>query len=746
MAVTNIISPLAASEAFMLRDLARSGLTPDDWPVPTQPLVPQADGVSRFRIHYPFTDYWQDRYDRDERKYLGPKGVPTELFWTQPLERFVNATLTASVEGAKKALLFHITTGIPAVGLHSCNGWKEDGSDDELDSGPDRQLRVQLRAALASSKVHGVLIDGDWKTNPNVGAALGTYQMELECLGIQVLLLDLSGYGGYDDWFVKTYGADRAAWPSPAEVTKAILKLPRIDAGKLPVSRNYMLGTQDRFNRGLVDFTDRGRATQWLRLMGPKNVRFLTDSKQWAFWSVGRWNLQSGVPLEDVNSLTLYYARKSTEIAAAAAALPEGDKRVALDEEAAEYSKQAQRSSSNASRKAVLDDVASRAAQKATLASFDADPDVLAVVDGKVITLRDGGVRDERQDDLILNRAAAGYTGEEPAGDGAEQARRFVREITSVAHGVPNPEKERWMQARLGAALRGKCTLGSLEIWIGRGANGKSVLADLVQSVLGDYAVTLPAATLMSQLDGRSAEAASPFMIRAVNKRAIFTSESKDTDYLDVPKVKLLTGVNDKIAMRANYGDAAEYRVTFTIFLLTNSLPNVAQNGEAVWDRLAPLSFDLRWKRPGVDDASLPEADTRLSERLVKDSTARDWLLWWMVSGGVAYEREGLPTKPASVKALTTDYRGEQDVIGHWMGSSGYELDPDGQVEAKVAYASFKERQLAEGARNAWNQRLFGHRLRERFPDITRHESNGKSFYKGIKSTAKYPAAHASGG
>ena len=91
--VTNILNPLAASEQFMLRDLTRSGLTPDDFPVSPQPLTP-IDGVARYRIHYAQDGYWQDRYDRDAPKYLGPKGAPTDLFWPQAMGVFTNATST----------------------------------------------------------------------------------------------------------------------------------------------------------------------------------------------------------------------------------------------------------------------------------------------------------------------------------------------------------------------------------------------------------------------------------------------------------------------------------------------------------------------------------------------------------------------------------------------------------------------------------------------------------------------------
>lgn len=734
-AVSNIATPLGPSESFMLRDLARSALTPEDFPVRPQPLIP-IDGAERYRIYFARDGYWQDRYNRTDRKYLGPTGVPTELFWPQPIGDFANAAQTASVEGAKKALLFHLTTGVPAVGLHSCHGWTEHTQEseeglDDVDKAPT-QLRSRLRAALASTKFHIVLLDGDWQSNRNVGSALATYAMELGDLGVRVRAVDLRGFGGYDDWFVKRYGPDRASWPGKETVLRELLRLPQVDIAALATSQRFMLGTLDRFNRGHTDFTERGHATQWLRLIGPGNVLYLTDCGRWAFWRNGRWVLSTGQPIEEVNELARYYLRKPLELEDVAASLTgKDDKQRALLAEAEALAKQGHRMSSVAARKNVLADVASRARQQASLSDFDADPNVLAVAGGAVVDLRTGDIRREVQGDKILQRCSASYNGTEPTGPGADRMRRFIDEITASAHGRPDREMATWLQRRIGASLRGRCQLGALELWIGEGANGKSVLADVLSRALGDYAATLPVGVLLSQCDKRSAEAASPFLMKAVNKRFVVVSETKDTDHLDLPKVKVLTGINDKVALRGNYQAGGEYPVTWTVVMLTNSLPNIPQSDEAIWDRLAPTPFRCRWRRQGIDDTALPPADLDLSHQWVSDADAQAWILWWAIQGSILYEEHGLPLKPAAVSQLSADYRNEQDLLGRWI-QKRYRLEEGTRCESTAVYHDFLRFTEEEGHRAEWKKNLFTRRLRQRFPSVTTVESNGRMLYEGL--------------
>lgn len=128
--VMNVTHVTADSEAFMLQDLMRSGLVPSDFQNPPKPLTPTDDGQARYRLWYD-SDYYKDRIDRAENKYMAPKGRPAaHVCVGSPIE-FNTGHMNASVEGFKKSVLFHLTTGIPTMVMDSCNDFSENGSDGE---------------------------------------------------------------------------------------------------------------------------------------------------------------------------------------------------------------------------------------------------------------------------------------------------------------------------------------------------------------------------------------------------------------------------------------------------------------------------------------------------------------------------------------------------------------------------------------------------------------------------------------
>lgn len=150
--------------AFMVRDLARSGLIPSDFPTPPAPFH-YSNGRNAYRIQYT-ADWYKDRIDGDP-KYLNCPGKPPPVVL---LGEFKGAKITAAVEGYKKALLFHITTGVPTVVLDSCHGWGEAQVDtEELEV--VRDIHQEILSALPPVP-HLVLMDGDWKSNEQVGNVL----------------------------------------------------------------------------------------------------------------------------------------------------------------------------------------------------------------------------------------------------------------------------------------------------------------------------------------------------------------------------------------------------------------------------------------------------------------------------------------------------------------------------------------------------------------------------------------------
>ena len=688
---------MSNSQQFMLDDLARSGLVPDDFPVPPVPL--DGYGTAAYRISYPGTTFYKDRYDREERRYLSPPGVSAELFWCCDPEEFRAAAVTATVEGAKKALAFYVATGIPTVGIDSVTGWAErsDGDDaqpDNTDENGDvlqRVLRLDLRRSFGVGKRHYVLIDGDWATNRQVARELGAYVWEATQCGSSVEVIDLGVDSagrrrGADDWLVGKFGA-REGWPDADTVVGELAKLPRVADKHLDTGGDWFLQSDERFNNAHTNFEDKGNCNLMLRIMGRGSLKYLTDLKQWAYWDKGAraWQLVATAPIELVNQVSRHralHAKALYEQAAAYAKLiaeggaeaapvagpdgasvaaskpkptPDAAKLKALLVEAKAWERSATQLGNVLPRKSVLADASARLSLQATRDAFDPDGDVLAVAGGQVVDLRTGVVRTERREDLILLRCAVGWTDFSlmvigQLSRGAARMRQFLEEITSSAHGVPDLESAEYLRARLGAALRGRCSLGSLELFVGEGANGKSVLVDCVRAALGGYAGEIKSDALMSAMHKRDAEAASPFLFATIKKRVVVCVESSDTDYLDVGTLKRLTGVNDKLTVRGNYMGAVSVTITSTFFLMTNDLPRVKQGDAALWDRLAVFDFACRWARDGVQTAGRngaavgPAADLWVRDQMPVDAGAGgalEYLLWWMVSGGVRWENGG---------------------------------------------------------------------------------------------------------
>jgi P4 family phage/plasmid primase-like protien len=745
-----VIDPFEVSRLFMMDDLKKSGLVLADFEaagLPSPEPLAAYDGVARYRLHYGEGNFFKDRYDRGEAKYQNAPGVTPPAV---KLGQFEGAKLTASVEGLKKALLFYVTTGIPTLVLDSCHGWGEKKLDfDNLAELSD--LKDTLQETLSPDSSHIVLIDGDWARNDQVGRALAMYCTLLTQHGVKPTPLDLGrreGYlddpVGYDDWFVGTYDTVRSFWPDHKTTLKALIGLPRVAVESLEVYRSWATANADRLGTELLDLTHRGTASLLLKLHGRDNLCYLTDAGRWLFWGGRRWKDLGKQPLDLINAATKHYLDRSARLKEQAARTTSDEKRDQLLAEASSYSSWALGTcSSTRGRKDLLEDLKSRHALHRQSSDFDADPDLLGVANG-VVDLRTGELRAEGREDLVLKHCPVEYK------PGAIDPRltKLLEEITSTAHGAPAPDRLRYLQRRIGAALRGVCSLAALEMWHGEGANGKSVIAKLIQAVLGTtsggalgggYGVQLDPAVVLSTWRGRDPEASTPFRMQLRGARVAFMAETADTAHFNEALVKQLTG-GDGLTGRGNYLDPTSINATFTLFLVTNALPHVTDGDKAFWDRAAPFAFRCRWRRPDrvecpKEEMGLPVGDRWWNELAVRDAQVLEALLAWMVQGCVEWIREGLGEAPEDVRKDLQEYRDEQDWWERWMADKGLVLDPTGDVSTSYLYSTYADWTKAGGGVPVRDQ-VFSTRLLKRFPSLGRVKQHGLRKITGIRSVA----------
>lgn len=289
---------------------------------------------------------------------------------------------------------------------------------------------------------------------------------------------------------------------------------------------------------------------------------------------------------------------------------------------------------------------------------LDQHPRLLNLLNG-TYDLTTNEIHEPRREDLITRIAPVKY--DELAG--CKRFIQFMREI------FPNdPELVGYVQRLLGYALSGYCTERVLPFWIGGGANGKSVLANIILGVLGKLADGYGMeASFNSFITGKFNEPDKPRndIMRFEGKRFITASEKDDeTARLDTELLKKISG-NDDLSGRGNYAPDGQFKPQAKVFLRMNNKPRVADATDSFWDRVKPIRFPQKFDET--------KANPHLAEEIVQAEASG--ILNWMIEGWqqvqMAWEKKeaALPT-PASVLKETLEYRTSQSQVARFFGRS----------------------------------------------------------------------------
>ena len=174
------------SNEFMLEDLARSGLTPEDLQAYT---LPNVFGVGQYIIPYQSPQMWVRRANTTVDKYKGPKGH-TDLYI--PPTKYPRSSTLWLIEGEKKSAKFSKHFKLFSAGLRGCRGFTQ-GS----------VLHPTLIELLHGANQVNVVFDGDIETNVQIQYAATTFAALLKALSITLNVFKPPFAKGVDDWLVE---------------------------------------------------------------------------------------------------------------------------------------------------------------------------------------------------------------------------------------------------------------------------------------------------------------------------------------------------------------------------------------------------------------------------------------------------------------------------------------------------------------------------------------------------------------
>ena len=414
-----------------------------------------------------------------------------------------------------------------------------------------------------------------------------------------------------------------------------------------------------------LDRTDAGNATL-LADITKGDLRFVPQRRSWLLWRDNRWTVDDHGVAAQAAALQVaeHYHRQATELRRQAQSATLDDKeRKRLEQAAESLEKWATHCRNKRSIDAMLALAKGDARFALGVEQLDRDPWLFGVDNG-VVDLRTGQLRAAAREDYVTRRSPTAFT---PAAR-ARRWEQFIVEVTAEPDSrgghKPRPALAAYLQRALGYAMTGSTGEHKMYMAVGDGANGKNVLLDTLQWLMGEYCVTVPPEALMAVRSDADAERPSPVAATLAGSRLAISSESRDGQRLDVALVKRHTGggyMNARF-MREN---SFRFEITHKLWLMTNHRPDLDHLDDAMRGRLHLIPFDMAWNRPGHPerDPNRPDGDKALPEKLRAEAAG---ILAWLVAGAVAYSREGLEPPPEVVR-MTRDFFADQDPLARWI-------------------------------------------------------------------------------
>lgn len=347
-------------------------------------------------------------------------------------------------------------------------------------------------------------------------------------------------------------------------------------------------------------------------------------------------------------------------------------------------------------------------------AQFDADPDLLTVLNG-TLHLPTGELRPFSPEDCITLQCDATYR---PG---------YAHPLWTKALEAVPAEMHEWYKDRLGQAITGYPVPDhQLVIAYGSGSNGKSTIVNTVRKAMGGYGVLISDRVLMASPDAHPTE-----LMDLRGARYAVLEETPEARHLNVQRLKTTLGT-EYIKARRIRQDPVEFVATHSLFINTNYRPVVTETDHGTWRRLSLLPFPFTFRRRQSDCVS--EGDKLGDGALAyahNDPNVRDAALAWMAEGARLWYARGrqMLDNPEAVERSTRDWRAETDQI---MGFSDDTLSfgHDSFIATQDLLQAFNEWSAERGHR-PWNDKTFNARFGAHDMIQGKRVSQGRKYLAG---------------
>ncbi|NVK02595.1 MAG: hypothetical protein HWE12_13695 [Oceanospirillaceae bacterium] len=293
--------------------------------------------------------------------------------------------------------------------------------------------------------------------------------------------------------------------------------------------------------------------------------------------------------------------------------------------------------------------------------------------------------------------------------DRAATAPRFQQFLTEVFDGDDDAqEKAQCVLEMLGYTLVAHCKYEAFIVLIGQGANGKSVLLDLLRQMLGNaFSAVQPI-----QFNNKFQRAGMQ------GKLANIVSELPQGGMLPDDVVKAMVSGESVTVERKNQ-DPFEYNPFATLWFGTNHMPHTRDHSEGVFRRGRILQFN------NCFDGS--NRDPNLTDKLFSE---RAGILNLALDAYAQVVTNGRVIDPPSSLAAKQMWSYNSDQIAQFI-SEEVVVEAGARIRRSTLYERYRGWTYAAGITKPYGKNQFFQRIREkRFKEV---KSSGEFYFEGIK-------------
>jgi putative DNA primase/helicase len=289
-----------------------------------------------------------------------------------------------------------------------------------------------------------------------------------------------------------------------------------------------------------------------------------------------------------------------------------------------------------------------------------------------------------------------------------------------------------YIQRVVGSMMIGMSQEKSLYIAYGPKNTGKTTFMNILQTMMGDYAMFLMPEFLMGNKFGGGMPQHE--VARMYGMRVVVSDEPPGNGHLAESSLKLLTG-GDTLTGCYKYRNPFQFNPSHSLFVATNHVPST--NDKALQDRVVIVPF-YRELQSWEQNVSLG------AEVHDPNSSFMQAALAFFVEGCAIYQRQGIDPIPAMVEAITEQWKDQQDIIGLFISETLEQGLPTDFVKMSDVYSKY-EMWMQNVGEHPWSQRALTKDLEERKMPTTRDHNKGGRILWGWKireSSLTWPALH----